>query len=127
MLSCAKVVNELSKKPKLGAHDNISWSAHFATLQDASRRPPAISGLMPLFHDNAHSLALVKHGMDVIAKATEYVNRGKVPVLTADQPLFAIAKKIPWSWLDVYGDSKYCVMRGGLHIEIALLNALGHW
>ena len=77
---------------------------------------------MPLFHDNAHSLALVKHGMDVIAEATEYVNRGKVPVLTVDKPLFAIAKKIMWSWLDVY-----CVMRGGLHIEIALLNALGHW
>ena len=60
----------MSKKPKLGVHDHISWSAHFATLQDSSRRPPAISGLMPLFHDNAHSLALVKHGMDVIAKAT---------------------------------------------------------
>ena len=75
------------------AHDHISWSAHFATLQDASRRPPAISGLMPLFHNNAHSLALVKHGMDGIAKATECVNRGKVPVLTVDQPLFAIEKK----------------------------------
>ena len=75
------------------AHDNISWSAHFATLQDASRRPPAISWLMPSFHDNAHSPALVKHGMDAIAKATEYVNRGKVPVLNVDQPLFAIAKK----------------------------------
>ena len=87
------------------AHDNISWSAHFATLQDASRRPPAISGLMPSFHDNAHSPALVKHGMDAIAKATEYVNRGKVPVFFVDQTLFAIAKKIPWSWLDVYGDS----------------------
>ena len=81
----------------MGAHGNISWSAHFATLQDASRRPPAISEIMPLFHDNTHSLALVKHGMVVIAKATEYVNRGKVPVLTVDQPLFAIAKKIPWS------------------------------
>ena len=57
-------------------------SAHFATLQDASRMPPAISGLMPLFRDKAHSLALVKHGMEVIAKATEHVNHGQVPVLT---------------------------------------------
>ena len=59
-------------------------SAHFATLQDASRRPPAISGLMPLFRDKAHSLALVKHGMEVIAKATEHVNHGQVPVLTSN-------------------------------------------
>ena len=82
---------------------------------------------MPLFRDNAHLLALVKHGMDVMAKATEHVNHGQVPVLTVDQPLFAIAKKIPWSWPDVYGDSKYAVMMGVLHIEIVLLNALGHW
>ena len=104
----------------MGAHDKISWSAHFATLQDASRMPPAISGLMPLFRYNVHSLALVKHDMDVIAEDTKYVNHGKVPVLTVYQPLFAIAKKIPWSWPDVYGDSKYVVMMGGLHNETAL-------
>ena len=120
-------MNELLKKPKLGALDKISWSAHFATLQDASRRSPAISGLMPLFRDNAHSLALVKHGMDVIAKATEHVNHQQVSVLTVGQPLFAIAKKIPWSWPDVYGDSKYVLMMGGLHIEIALINVLENW
>ena len=66
---------------------------------------------MPLFRDNAHSLAMVKHGMDVIAKATEHVNRGQVLVLSVDQPLFAIAEKIPWSLPDDYGDSKYVVIR----------------
>ena len=58
--------------------------------------------------------------MDVIAEATKYVIHGKVPVLTVYQPLFAIAKKIPWSWPDVYGDSKYVVMMGGLQNETAL-------
>ena len=111
----------------MGDHNNISWSAHFATLQDASRRPPEISELMPLFRDTFSLLALVKHGMGVIAKATECVNHEQVPVLTVDQPLYAIAKKIPWSWPDVYGDSKYVVMMGGIHSEIALLNVLGHW
>ena len=82
---------------------------------------------MPLFRDDAHSLAMVKHGMDVIAKATEHVNHGQVPVLTVDQPLCAIAKKIQLSWPDVYGESKYVVMMGGLNIEMALLNVLGHW
>ena len=70
----------------LGAHDKMS--AHFATLQDASRRPPAHA----IFRDNAHSLALVKYGMEVIAKATEHVNHGQVPVLTVDQPFFAIVE-----------------------------------
>ena len=76
--------NELLNKPKLGAHDKMFWLAHFTTLQDASRSPPAISGLTPLFRDNAHSLALVKHGMDVIATTTEHLNHGKVPVLNVD-------------------------------------------
>ena len=26
-----------------------------------------------------------------------------------------------------YGEEKYVVMMGGLHIEMALLNAMGHW
>lgn len=40
--------------------------------------------MMPLFHDNAHSLAMVKH---IIMKATQHVNSGQIPVLTVDQPL----------------------------------------
>ena len=76
---------------------------------------------MPLFHDNAHSLALVKHGMDVIAKATEHENRGKVPVLTVDQPLFAITKKIPWSWLDVYGDNFCLLQRFATNVQIMIV------
>ena len=54
---------------------NISWSAHFAASQDSYPRPPAISGLMSLFRENAHSLAMVKHGMYV----TEYVHPGLSP------------------------------------------------
>ena len=55
-------------------------------------------------------------------KATQHVNPGQVPVLTVDQPLYAIAKAIQWSWPDQYGEGKY-----GLHIEMALLNVLGNW
>ena len=106
--------------------DDISWSAHFASLQDIPR-PPAITGLLPLFHDNAHSLAMVKHGMDVIQKATQLVNPGQTPVIVMDQPLYAIGKKIQWSWPLHYGEERYVVMLGGLHIEMALLNVMGDW
>ena len=49
-------------------------------------RPPAITALLPLFRDNAHSLAIIKHGMDVLKYATEYLNEGQIPVLEVDQP-----------------------------------------
>ena len=82
---------------------------------------------MPLFYENAHSLAMVKHGMEVIIKATEHLNPGQIPVLTVDQPLYAIAKGIQWSWPNTYGEEKYVVLMGGLHIEKALLKILVGW
>ena len=68
---------------------------------------------------------MVKHGINVIKQATEHVNPGQVPVLTVDQPLYAIAKKIQWMWPRVYGEGKLVVMMGGLHVEMALLKVIG--
>ena len=70
---------------------------------------------------------MVKHGMDVILQATKYVNPGQTPILTVDQPLFALAKKVQWAWPNVYGQDKYVVLMGGLHIEMALLSVIGNW
>ena len=126
-ISWLRMVGQLLQKAQLDKCDNISWSAYFAHLQYSLHRPPAISSMMPLFRDSAHSVAMVKHGMDVIMKATEHVNPGQIPVLTVDQPLYAIAKEIQWSWPSMYGEEKYVVLMGGLHIEMSLLKVLGDW
>ncbi|MCP3892835.1 MAG: hypothetical protein GY702_28760 [Desulfobulbaceae bacterium] len=63
---------------------NISWSAHFAETQDKVR-PPAKTALLPLFRENAHSLAMIKHGMNVAIKTTTHLNPLQTPVLTLDQ------------------------------------------
>ncbi len=120
-------MKELLQKIELDTSDMISWSAFFASMIETDVRPPAITALLPLFRDNAHSLAMVKHGMDLIQKATHHVNPGQIPVLTVDQPLFALAKKIQWTWPDVYGEDKFVVMMGGLHIELSFLKVLGDW
>jgi len=106
---------------------SISWSAYFANLQEFVPLPPAITGLLPLFRESAHTLAMVKHGMDIIKTATNHLNPGQIPVLTVDQPLYAIAKKIQWTWTNMYGEDKYVLLMGGLHIEMALLSVLGDW
>ena len=106
----------------MAGENNLPWSAYMANQQVEVPQPPAITGLLPLFHESAHTLAMVKHGINVIKQATEHVNPGQVPVLTVDQPLYAIAKKIQWMWLRVYGEGKLVVMMGGLHVEMALLN-----
>ena len=125
-ISWLRKVDQLLQKKQLDKDDNISLSAHFTHLQYSVPHPPAISGLMPLFRDNAQSAAMVKHGMDVIMKAIGHVNPGQIPVLTLDQPLYTIAKDIQWSWPSMYGEEKYVVLMGGLHIEMVLLNVLGN-
>ncbi len=122
-----KKVNELTKEETVTTPESISWSAYHANEQTSTIRPPAIIGMFPLFRENAHSLAMVKHGMDVIQKATQHVNPGQVPVITVDHPLYVLAKKIQWAWPQQYGENKYVVMMGGLHIEMALLKTIGDW
>jgi len=70
---------------------------------------------------------MVKHGMNVILQATEHISPAQVPVSNMDQPLYAIGEKIQWSRPLQYGEEKYVVMMGGLHIEMALLSAMGDW
>ena len=118
-------VQSLQEKEGLESEDNISWSAYMANLQVEVPRPPAITGLLPLFRESAHTLAMVKHGMNLIKQATELVNPRQVPVLTLDQPLYAIAKKIQWTWPGIYGEDKFVVMMGRLHVEMALLKVIG--
>ena len=40
-------MNEQIQKEETDGKDNISWSAHFASLQEAVPRPPAISATSP--------------------------------------------------------------------------------
>lgn len=86
----------------------------------------AISALLPLFKDNAHSVAMIKHSMTMVQAAVQHLNPGQVPVITADQPLFALAKQIQWTWPSTLGENHFVVMFGGLHIEMAILK-VGDW
>ena len=83
---------------------NISWSAYLASQQETVPRPPALVALLPLFRDNAHSVAMIKHGMNIIRSATNHLNSGQATVMSVDQPLYAITKintvgisRITWS------------------------------
>ena len=59
--------------------------------------------------------------------AIQHLNQGPVPVITYDQPLFALAKLIWWQWPEKYGEQKFAILLGGLHIEMAAQKVLGKW
>ena len=70
---------------------------------------------------------MIKHSFNVIKSAVNHLNPGQTPVITFDQPLYALAKQVQWNWPDEYGEDKYVVMLGGLHNEMVALKTLGDW
>ena len=77
----------------------ISWAAfHANQLLPNGENQLSRSSLLPLFQEAAASAAMICHAIDVITKAVNFLNQGQVPVLACDQPLYAIAKKIHWTF-----------------------------
>ena len=70
---------------------------------------------------------MIRHSMNVVRDAINFLNPGQSPVLACDQPLYALAKGIQWTWPETHGEDQYVVMLGGLHIELTALKALGKW
>lgn len=65
--------------------------------------------------------------MDIIKSNTDFLDPGQIPVIAFDQPLYALAKTIQWNWPDEYGEEKFVIMLGGLHIEMVAWETIGDW
>ena len=105
-------VKELLEKDKLDKEDYIFVSAHFASLQSQAARSQAITALLPLFDENAHTMAMIQHSMKIVKEGVASVNPNQTPVIAMEQPLFAIAKQIHWEKTDLYGEEKICCHDG---------------
>lgn len=106
---------------------NLSWAAYHAERDMQPSRPSAITALLPMFHHNANTAAMMKHCLIVIRDAIQKLNPGQCPVVTVDQPLYALAKQIQWHFPSEFSENKFVIMMGGLHTEMASFRMLGHW
>ena len=105
----------------------ISWAAYHASLIDPTgSKGVSLTSLLPLFHHQANSVAMIRHSMDVVKAAVNRLNPGQIPIITCDQLLYALAKQIQWNWPTTYGEEHFFVMFGGMHIEMAAFKALGN-
>ncbi|CAE1259085.1 unnamed protein product [Acanthosepion pharaonis] len=102
---------------------NITWSAHHTSQKRTSECETSITSLLPLLRDQAHSVATIKHAMKKVREVVAFLNPGQTPVLAADQPLYAMAKEIQWP--EEYGEDKFVIMFGELHIEMTALKSIG--
>ena len=120
-------VKEVISKEQLAEDDSVSWAAYRASQAPLSSHEPAIISLLPLFMENAHSVAMILHAMNVIRSAVNHLNPTQVPVIACDQPLFALAKQIQWQFPNSHGEDHFVIMFGGLHLEMTAFKALGKW
>lgn len=101
---------------------SLSWSVFHTTVteypSEDSQKVDNIA-LLPMFREEAKSPAMICHSMDIIQTNVELLDPGQIPVIAFDQPLFALAKTIQWNWPNTYGEEKFVIMMGGLHIEMA--------
>ena len=120
-------VKSLYGKDELDKEEFVSWVAFHASLQPTPEYHIDIVALLPLFLENAHSVAMILHGMNVVNDVVQHLNPGQIPVIAMDQPLFAIAKQIQWNNSNAHGEDHYVDMFGGLHIEMAVMKCIGEW
>ena len=120
-------VFEKLNQGELQNNEYISWAAYHASMQNELPQNVCLSAILPLFKEQAHSPAMIRHSMIVVRDAVQFLNPGQIPVVTFDQPLYDIAKQVQWNWPDMFEEDQFVVMLGGLHIETASFKALGNW
>ena len=87
----------------------------------------SIISMLPLFQEDSKSVSMIKHALNLVMNCINFLNPFQTPIAVLDQPLFALAKKIQWTWPGEMGEDHLVVLMGGLHIEMVMLEILGDW
>lgn len=105
----------------------VRWPTHHAEAESPLEKYKSKIVLLPVFYEVAHTTSMMLHSMNVVKRAVAHVNPMQTTVLVADQQLYSILKQIQFRFPDTHGENIFCVLMGGLHIELATLRALGHF
>ncbi|KAL8625684.1 hypothetical protein ACOMHN_043959 [Nucella lapillus] len=97
----------------------VVWTLAGGSQRDEDVRPRATVGVFPTFLEKASSMSMQKHAMQVVMKATEFVNPGQIPVIVGDCPLYVQQKKCQMAYSDEVGEKHIVCMIGFLHVEMA--------
>ena len=83
-------------------------SFHAARSDVVGQPEKSIEALLPLFHDKAATPEMIHHGMNLLKKNTEHLNPQQVPVMVVDQPVYDLAKKLQWTFPDIFRRRQVC-------------------
>jgi hypothetical protein len=78
--------------------ENLTWSSFHRNKQPQNGIDIAVTSLLPLLRDSSISVPMIKHAMDVIKVAVNFLNHTQTLVMACDQPLYALVKIIQWKF-----------------------------
>ena len=131
--------NEISMHDKFNITElkEYEWLCHqltetksraaFFSTGDIIECTESIISMLPLFQEDSKSVSMIKHALNLVMNCINFLNPFQTPAAVLDQPLFALAKKIQWTWPGEMGEDHLVVLMGGLHIEMVMLEILGDW
>ena len=122
--SWLKYVSSLLQQGDSLENEGIAWADYNSRLMGVeSVKPSAEIGVLPLSPNKAATPAIMKHAMELAKKGTEFLNTGQTAVLRADQPLYAIVKKLQWLFPETLEEDMFVVMLG--HSILRIRSAKG--
>ncbi len=78
-------------------HDFISRAAHHASQQPHICHHITTIAVLPRFYESSHTVAMKKHGMDVVKQDVQFLNKSRTNTyFSYGQALFGIAKHVQW-------------------------------
>ena len=85
--------------------------------------------MLPIFKDKANTAPMIKHAMKLVKQGTPKLNPGQTPIITLDQPLYAIAKSMQWhpTTSKDFTEDNYVALMGPLHTEVLTEKLIGDW
>ena len=86
-----------------------------------------VNGVLPIFDAKSTDPSLVKHVIDRTSEIVQDLNRSQVLFITADQPIYAVCKRLQWYNPSTYGLKKVFFILGGLHLEHVMESVLGDY
>ena len=118
MWSVASLGNDNSLRDSIPLQTKVSWVSYNIRMErDKSTKVRTNNACLPVIDHPSNDIDFQVKVMKMNIDFTNFINPSQVPVGCSDQPLYALKKKIMWSYPSKSPSNAYFAFLGGSHIE----------
>ena len=86
-----------------------------------------MNGVLPIFDTKSTDPSLFNHVKDMTSEIVQDFNRGQILFITADQPIYAVCKRLQWYNPSTYGLNNIFFILGEMHLKHEMEFVLGDY